>query len=88
MVGLSCWWLGVRTRVAKRAILGIGASTYHLCWPLGSCPPPKWGADEVVDLVPSEQHVVRLLPLVLEFLHVCELVTNDVQQERGMSTLA
>ena len=72
--------------MAKRTIVGGGKPTCP-CWSLRSCPPPKWGADDIEDVVLGEQGAVILLPLVPALLLVGELATNDVQQERGMSTL-
>ena len=74
--------------MAKRTILGIGASTYHLCWSLRSCPPPKWGADDVVELVPVQVKVGGLLPRVVALLQIGEHALVTLMRERGMGTWA
>ena len=76
----------MRIGVTNRAMLGIGASTYHLYWPAGSHPPPIWGAEDEVELVHVEVQVVGLHPLIDELLPVGEHAPVILQHERGVST--
>ena len=101
-MGLWCWWLGVRVRVAQRAgesdlvlktilvVSKLKPPYWSNLRPAGNAeilPVPKWGADDIVEHMLGVQALLELHPLVHELLQIGKLAAHEVHPERGVSTM-